>query len=73
VPTWQGFVAAFAGLGPMVAARKTLKARRKVSPAHIAAAFAWNPFSYLGRSIQVRAFPTDQSVIRSTSANARNT
>ena len=73
VPTWQGFVAAFAGLGPVLASRKALKARRRVSPAHIAAAFTWNPFRYLGRSIDVRPFPPDQSVTRSTSANARNT
>ena len=73
VPTWQGFVAAFAGLGPMLATRRALKARRKVSPTRIAAAFTWNPFRYLGRSIDVRPFPSDQSVIRNTSANARNT
>lgn len=73
VPTWRGFVAAFAGLGPALAARKELRARRRVSVAHLAAAFAWNPFSYLGRSIQVRPFPADQSEIRSTSANARKT
>jgi GT2 family glycosyltransferase len=73
VPTWQGFTAAFAGIGPAISARKQLKARRKVSPAHIAAAFIWNPFSYLGRSIQVRPLGPDQSVMRSTSANARKT
>ncbi len=73
VPTWRGFVAAFAGLGPALAARKQLRARRRVSVAHLAKAFAWNPFSYLGRSIQVRPFPADQAEIRSTSANARKT
>lgn len=72
-PTWRGFVAAFAGIGPMLAARKQVRARRTVSVAHLAAAFIWNPFSYLGRSIQMRPFPTDHSEIRSTSANARNT
>ena len=39
----------------------------------LAAALAWNPFSYLGRSIQVTPFADDQSEIRSTSANARKT
>lgn len=73
VPTWRGFVAAFAGLGPALAARKQLRARRRVSVAHLAAAFTWNPFSYLGRSIQVRPFADAQSEIRSTSANARKT
>ena len=73
IPTWQGFMAAFAGLGPALVVRKQLKAKRKLSAAHIAAAFTWNPFSYLGRSIQVRPFAPDQSVIRSTSANARKT
>ena len=73
VPTWRGFVAAFAGLGPALAARKQLRARRNVSVAHLAAAFTWNPFSYLGRSVQVRPFPTDHAEIRSTSANARKT
>lgn len=71
VPTWQGFMQAFAGLGPAFADRKKVRARRTVSPAHIAAAFTWNPFSYLDRSIQVRPFAADQSAMRSTSANAR--
>lgn len=70
-PTWQGFVQAFAGIRPALAARREVRARRRVSPAHIAAAFTWNPFSYLGRSIQVRPFARDQSAMRSTSANAR--
>lgn len=72
VPTWKGFMAAFAGLGPTLAARKQVREGRRVSSAHIAAAFTWNPFSYLGRSIQVRPFP-ESSEIRSTSANARKT
>lgn len=73
VPTWKGFVAAFAGLGPALAARKQVRALRRVSVAHIAATFTWNPFSYLGRSIQVRPFIQPHSEIRSTSANARKT
>ncbi len=71
VPTWRGFLAAFADLGPVLSARKQLRARRRVSVAHVASALTWNPFSYLGRSIQVRPFPADHSDIRSTSANAR--
>ena len=73
VPTWRGFVAAFAGIGPAFAARKQVRARRSVSVAHLAAAFTWNPFSYLGRAIQVRPFAVRQSEIRSVSANARKT
>ncbi len=70
-PTWRGFVAAFRNLSPALASRRELRKRRRASPAAIAAALTWNPFSYLGRSIQVRPFVDDQSAIRSTSANAR--
>jgi len=70
-PTWRGFMAAFAGFGPALRSRKQLRSCRRVSVAHFAAALTWNPFSYLGRSIQVKAFPPDHSEIRSTSANAR--
>ena len=73
VPTWQGFRAAFKGLGPMLETRRELKVQRRISSAKLAAAFTWNPFSYLGRSIQVTPFPDDQSEIRSTSENARKT
>ena len=72
-PTWRGFWAAFKGLGPMLKTRGELKSERRISSAGIASAFAWNPFSYLGRSIQVAPFASDQSEIRSTSANARKT
>jgi GT2 family glycosyltransferase len=54
--TWDGFMAAFAGLGPMLKTRRELRARRRVSPSAIAAAFTWNPFAYLGRQIDVRPF-----------------
>ena len=54
--TWDGFMAAFAGLGPMLKTRGDLRARRRVSPSTIAAAFTWNPFAYLGRQIDVRPF-----------------
>ena len=73
VPTWRGFWAAFKGLGPALKARRELKPQRRISAGKLAAALIWNPFSYLGRSIQVRPFPDDQSEIRSTSANARKT
>lgn len=55
-PTWAGFLAAFRHLGPALAARRELRAKRKVSPVHVAAAFTWNPFAYLGRQIDVRPF-----------------
>lgn len=54
--TWDGFMAAFAGLGPMLKTRGDLRARQRVSPSTIAAAFTWNPFAYLGRQIDVRPF-----------------
>lgn len=73
VPTWKGFWAAFRHLGPMLKTRRELKAQRRISPAQLAEAFTWNPFSYLGRSIQVTPFTDSQSEIRSTSANARKT
>jgi hypothetical protein len=72
-PTWQGFWSAFRGLGPVLKTRREVKAARRISSAGIVSAFAWNPFSYLGRSIQVAPFAGDQSEIRSTSANARKT
>jgi hypothetical protein len=72
-PTWRGFWAAFKGLGPVLQTRGELKAARRISPGELASAFAWNPFSYLGRSIQVAPFADDGSEIRSTSANARKT
>ena len=73
VPTWEGFWAAFRHLGPMLKTRHQLKTQRRISPGQLAEAFTWNPFSYLGRSIQVTPFTDDQSEIRSTSANARKT
>jgi hypothetical protein len=72
-PTWRGFWSAFRGLGPMLKTRGDLRAERRIPQGKLASAFAWNPFSYLGRSIQVAPFAGDQSEIRSTSANARKT
>jgi len=54
--TWDGFVAAFGGLGPMLKTRGELRARRRSKASAIAAAFTWNPFAYLGRQIDVRPF-----------------
>lgn len=73
IPTLQGFWAAFMGFGEMLKSRGALKAQRRISLGKLAAAFTWNPFAYLGRSIQVKPFVEDQSAIRSTSANARKT
>jgi len=55
-PTWNGFMAGLAGLGPMLKTRRELRRRRKTSSSDIAAAFTWNPFAYLGRQIDVRPF-----------------
>jgi N-acetylglucosaminyl-diphospho-decaprenol L-rhamnosyltransferase len=54
--TLDGFVAAFADLGPALAARATIRARRKASVGAVAAALTWNPFAYIGRQIDVRPF-----------------
>jgi N-acetylglucosaminyl-diphospho-decaprenol L-rhamnosyltransferase len=72
VPTLRGFAAAFAGLGPALKMRRELKAKRRAPLGKLVAALTWNPFSYLGRSIQVRPFPDNQPEILSTSAKARN-
>lgn len=61
LPTLDGFVAAFRGIGPAFRARRHLKARRTVDPADLWAAFTWNPFAYLGRQIDVRPFPGSKS------------
>lgn len=54
--TLKGLMAGIAGLGPAITQRKQVRALRKGSPAHVAASFTWNPFAYLGRSIDVRPF-----------------
>ena len=60
LPTIQGFVAAFADLGPALKARAENRRRRSVRAWALASSFAWNPFAYLGRSIMVRPFPVNQ-------------
>ncbi len=59
--TFEGFVAAFVGLGPALKARRELRARRRTAPGALSAAFTWNPFAYLGRQIDVRPFPARKS------------
>jgi N-acetylglucosaminyl-diphospho-decaprenol L-rhamnosyltransferase len=73
MPTLKGFAAALADLGPALKSRSENRKRRRIGVGAIAAALVWNPFAYLGRSIQVRPFADDQSAMRSTSANARKT
>lgn len=55
-PTLKGFAQAFANLGPALRSRAQNRKRRTASYGAIAAALIWNPFSYLGRSIQIRPF-----------------
>lgn len=55
-PTVRGYGAALKGLGPMLTARKQVRARRRAKVGDIAAALTWNPFLYLGRGIDVRPF-----------------
>jgi N-acetylglucosaminyl-diphospho-decaprenol L-rhamnosyltransferase len=54
--TLKGLSAAIGDLGPALAARKALKARRKARIADIAAALSWNPFRFLARRPDVRPF-----------------
>jgi N-acetylglucosaminyl-diphospho-decaprenol L-rhamnosyltransferase len=54
--TLDGFTAAFRDLGPALAARREVKAKRIVSLGAIAAALTWNPLAYVGRQIDVRRF-----------------
>lgn len=56
MPTVRGYAAAFKGLGPTLAARRQLRARRRARISAIAAALTWNPLRYLGRGIDVRPF-----------------
>ncbi len=46
-PTFRGLVAAMAGMGPVLAARRQLKRSRRVRVVDVAAALAWNPISFL--------------------------
>jgi GT2 family glycosyltransferase len=59
-PTWDGLLAGLGDLGPALAARRVIAARRTISAAQLAAAMTWNPFAYLGRRIIVRPFATAQ-------------
>lgn len=55
--TLDGLIAAFRSLGPMLEARRELKARRTVRWSEIASAVNWNPLAYPARDIDVRPFP----------------
>jgi GT2 family glycosyltransferase len=54
--TARGLGAAFADLGPALAARAKLKARRKAGIVAIARSLSWDPFRFLGRRTDVRPF-----------------
>lgn len=51
---WRGFIAGFAGLGVMWAARGEVQRKRKASSGAIAAALAWSPFVFIGRRPVIR-------------------
>jgi N-acetylglucosaminyl-diphospho-decaprenol L-rhamnosyltransferase len=55
-PTIRGYVAALKGLGPMLAARRQMRKRRRAKLGDIVAALTWNPLRYFGRGIDVRPF-----------------
>jgi GT2 family glycosyltransferase len=55
-PTVSGFAAAAWKIGPMLKARGEVKRRRTITPESLAAILVWNPFAYLGRQTDVRAF-----------------
>ncbi|HEV7690966.1 MAG TPA: glycosyltransferase family 2 protein [Hyphomonadaceae bacterium] len=54
--TLRGLTAAVADLGPALAARRDLKARRRASAADIAASLSWNPFRFLARKPDIHPF-----------------
>jgi GT2 family glycosyltransferase len=54
--TARGFGAAFSDLGPALAARAKLKAKRKAGIVSIARSLSWDPFRFLGRRTDVRPF-----------------
>jgi GT2 family glycosyltransferase len=54
--TVRGLSAAIGDLGPALAAREALQARRKARVTDIAASLSWNPFRFLARRPDVRPF-----------------
>ncbi|MEZ5939314.1 MAG: glycosyltransferase family 2 protein [Hyphomonadaceae bacterium] len=54
--TLSGLFAAFGQLGAVLADRRRVQKKRTVPPGQIATSLVWNPFAYIGRSIQVRPF-----------------
>jgi len=62
--TLDGFIAAFAGVGPALLSRRSNRLRRTARLADIAGALTWNPFAYLGRQTDVRPFPVSVSDYR---------
>lgn len=54
--TLRGLTAAFADLGPALAARRALKTRRKASVADITASLSWDPFLFLARKPDIHSF-----------------
>lgn len=53
-PTLAGLGEALSGIGPVLADRKTVQARRKLSSCQILGAMAWNPLKMLNRRPDVR-------------------
>lgn len=54
--TIRGLAAAFADMGPALEARRNLKTQRRVRIADLARALSWNPFRFLARKPDVKAF-----------------
>lgn len=51
---WRGFIAGFAGLGAMWAARAQIQRKRSANAGDIARALAWNPFVFIRRGPVIR-------------------
>jgi N-acetylglucosaminyl-diphospho-decaprenol L-rhamnosyltransferase len=54
VDTWRGVLAGIAGLGPVLAERKTVQRCRKISQARLLAVMSWNPLAMLRRKTVIR-------------------
>ncbi len=54
VAAWRGLLAGYAGLGPILRARRDVQSKRRARTADIASALAWNPFVLIGRHPVIR-------------------
>jgi N-acetylglucosaminyl-diphospho-decaprenol L-rhamnosyltransferase len=55
----RGLIDGLRGLGPVIAARKTIQAERSISNMALVRQFAWSPMSLLTRAVVLRAIPCE--------------